>query len=124
MGAVIKLLSCSDRIISSFFLRILPEMLRVFVLSIFFLYKYNKTMSSSLRYMSMINKRSSNFVHKDTELELEQCSICLSRFEAGGLLIVDMYFIGVVSKNGWGVKERALCAEVWWCLRRLWKSIS
>lgn len=82
MGALAKLFSCS----AAFFLKqLLPELLRLIILAICILWKHCKHLSSSHKYTSMINKKSSKFAYRRraTPNLVEYCSICLSEFAEG-----------------------------------------
>ncbi|KAL3845836.1 hypothetical protein ACJIZ3_003239 [Penstemon smallii] len=84
MGTLAKLFSYPDKIIASFFLKILPEILRIIILSICIIWKHYKLVSSNYKYMYMINKKSTKFVHrKEAETEPVECRICLSEFATG-----------------------------------------
>ncbi|KAL2503781.1 RING-type domain-containing protein [Abeliophyllum distichum] len=71
--------------VASFYLTVLPEIIRLIILAIFVLWKFYRLVSSNYKYMSMINKKSSKFVYRRNHLEsdFEECAICLSEFVEG-----------------------------------------
>ncbi|KAI3460001.1 hypothetical protein Pfo_016664 [Paulownia fortunei] len=92
MGALAKLFSCSDKILAVFFLKVLPELLRLIILAICILWKQYRYLSSTYKYTSMINKKSWKFAYrKRAKTNLVECSICLSEFAEGdeGRELVD-----------------------------------
>ncbi|KAL0366437.1 UNVERIFIED_CONTAM: Brassinosteroid-responsive RING protein 1 [Sesamum radiatum] len=90
MRALAKLFSCSIHKI----LAVFPGLvLRLTVLAVCVLWKNYRHLSSTYKYTSLINKKSSTFAYrKRAEPELvEFCSICLSEFAEGdvGRELVD-----------------------------------
>ncbi|KAI3465068.1 hypothetical protein Pfo_021731 [Paulownia fortunei] len=84
MGALAKFCSYSDKILAAFFLRVLPEVLRLAILAICILWKYYKLVNTNYKYTSTINKKSLRFSYrKKAQPELAECSICLSEFADG-----------------------------------------
>ncbi|KAH6778217.1 hypothetical protein C2S52_006254 [Perilla frutescens var. hirtella] len=83
MRALAKLFSFLDKILAAFFVELLPELLRLIVLAIFILWKHCKHISSSYKYTSTINKKSSKFACNRNLDEYYCCSICLSEFAGG-----------------------------------------
>ncbi|PIN03829.1 hypothetical protein CDL12_23646 [Handroanthus impetiginosus] len=91
-GALAKLFSYPDKILAAFFLKVLPEFLRLIVLSICIIWKYYKLIKTNYKYISAINKKTFKFPYKKRERpELAECSICLSEFAEGeeGREIID-----------------------------------
>ncbi|KZV25916.1 hypothetical protein F511_30702 [Dorcoceras hygrometricum] len=81
-GSLARNLSRFDKIISTFFFRLLPEILRFIVLSICVLRKYYKQATTDYRYRLAINSKSSEFVYtRQEKQDLVECRICLSDFE-------------------------------------------
>ncbi|GFP79047.1 RING-H2 finger protein atl5 [Phtheirospermum japonicum] len=86
------LFSCFDKIILVFFLKVLPELLRLIILAVCVLWKHYKHLSSNYKYTSTINKKSAKFAYsKRANANIDKCSICLSEFAEGeeGRELVD-----------------------------------
>ncbi|KAG8369245.1 hypothetical protein BUALT_Bualt15G0131500 [Buddleja alternifolia] len=105
MGAFAKLFSFFDKILDVLFLKVLPEVLRLVILSGCIIWKYYMSSTSNYKYVSMINKKSSKFAYKKrVKPELVECRICLSEFVEGDEVreIVDC-------KHGF----HRHCLEIW-----------
>lgn len=85
MVGLSKSFSYSDKILSTLFFKLLPEVVRLIVLAIYILFKHCKHLSSRRRHTSMMNKKSTRFAYrkKGKPFSEEYCSICLSELEEG-----------------------------------------
>ncbi|XP_057793562.1 probable E3 ubiquitin-protein ligase RHA1A [Salvia miltiorrhiza] len=79
MKALTKLLCFSNEIVGDV-VELLPKLLRLMVLAICSLWKHWKHTTSTYKYASIINTKTSNFAISDSEY---CCTICLSEFARG-----------------------------------------
>ncbi|KAL8514156.1 hypothetical protein ACS0TY_013327 [Phlomoides rotata] len=83
MGAVAKLFTYPEKTLAAFLL-ILPELIKVIMLSFCMSCKYYNIITVKYKYASMIKKKSSKFCHREKRRhDLDECSVCLSEIVEG-----------------------------------------
>ncbi|KAK4428459.1 E3 ubiquitin-protein ligase RHA2A [Sesamum alatum] len=84
MRALSNFLSCSNKILSILFHKVLPEFIRLIILAVCVLWSYYNLVRTNYKYASTINEKSRKFCYrKRGTVELSDCSICLSEFAEG-----------------------------------------
>ncbi|KAL0361535.1 UNVERIFIED_CONTAM: RING-H2 finger protein ATL5 [Sesamum radiatum] len=84
MRALANFVSCSHTILSILLHKVLPEFIRLVILSVCVLWNYYNLVRTNYKYVSTINEKSPKFSYRKRETpELSECSICLSEFAEG-----------------------------------------
>lgn len=84
MGAIAKLVSYHNKILSTIFLIILPEFLHILILAICILCKYHHVLATKRSYAAAIESSTFRFSYrKELEADSGECSVCLSEYAEG-----------------------------------------